>query len=141
MLYELVYSSTPSQIDPNDAELDAILTQARSNNALSGITGMLVYHRNQYLQLIEGEESTVRHLFKAITMDMRHSSPHLYWEGPIPRRTFAGWHMDFARLDSVPAGRLPFQPAEGIEDLLMAGQCSVGRRFFEAVQAATIRGD
>lgn len=139
MLYALVYGSTPANGPPSKQELDAILVQARINNALSDVTGMLVYHNHEYVQLIEGEQSTIKRLYRSIATDARHSTPSIYWEGPVSQRTFTGWRMKFVRLEDIPlaGGMLKGPASDGLSALLRHCSPSSDPGFFTAVQQVT----
>ena len=73
---QLLYvSSTPRNITP--ATLDRILAASRANNALLGITGLLIYIDGGFLQILEGEERVVRELYMRISTDR--GLPPLKW--------------------------------------------------------------
>lgn len=100
MLYELLYSSASTQ-QMHSSELLQLLEHARQKNTRLQISGMLLYHRHEFMQIIEGEKDTVLRLWKKIHADERHSSPSVIYEGPITDRGFAGWSMGFRDLDHV----------------------------------------
>ncbi len=93
---QLLYAShTPLDIAP--AALDAILTASRSNNALIGITGLLIFIDGGFLQMLEGDERPLRELYTRIATDRRHAGPRLMLDREVPARTFADWSMGFER--------------------------------------------
>lgn len=94
MLYELIYESY-SQSVPTYEELDSLLKQARLKNERLGVTGMLVYHNREFIQLLEGERDVLMELYGAIQRDERHSRLRIIWESEIPERGFADWRMGF----------------------------------------------
>ncbi|HKQ10718.1 MAG TPA: BLUF domain-containing protein, partial [Rhizomicrobium sp.] len=62
---QLLYvSNTALEIGLND--LDRILTTSRRNNAMMGITGLLLFIDGGFLQILEGEERAVRELYTRI---------------------------------------------------------------------------
>jgi len=47
-------------------DLDDILTASRRNNALMGISGLLLFIDGGFLQMLEGEERAVRELYTRV---------------------------------------------------------------------------
>ncbi len=47
-------------------DLRALLETCRKNNAGSGVTGMLLYRDGKFMQVLEGDEGTVRALYEGI---------------------------------------------------------------------------
>jgi hypothetical protein len=97
-MHEIVYVSLATQEMSQDG-LAELLDKARSHNASRGITGLLLYHRREFLQLIEGERSEVEALFESICRDTRHQQIHTLWEGPVQEPGFPGWSMGFVATD------------------------------------------
>src|SRR5882757_5891951 len=93
---QLLYvSNTASDISLGD--LDEVLTASRRNNALLGITGLLLFIDGGFLQILEGEERAVRELYTRIGDHPRHSNPRLMLDREVPVRAFADWSMGFER--------------------------------------------
>lgn len=93
---QLLYvSSTPRDIAP--AALNAILATARANNALLGVTGLLIYIDGGFLQILEGDERAVRDLYMRICTDRRHWEVRLLLDREVESRAFTGWSMGFER--------------------------------------------
>lgn len=97
-MYELAYSSTAC---PSIAQQDihTILEVARNFNAQHKITGCLVYHNHQFVQIIEGRKQTIQTLYTKIKSDNRHSNIQLLYEGTKAHRTFENWSMAFQKLN------------------------------------------
>ena len=93
---QLLYAST-IDTDLTPGELDDVLTASRSNNALMGITGLLVHIDGGFLQMLEGDEIAVRTLYARIGTDRRHANPRLMLDREIRARAFQGWPMGFER--------------------------------------------
>ena len=75
MLEELLYCSVsvPSQLTNED--LDHILASARQRNLAENITGMLLYYRGEFVQILEGEKMSVENIYqKFIGPDLRHTA-------------------------------------------------------------------
>ena len=58
MLVRLLYASRPAAPLPT-AVVDVILAQSRAHNARLGITGILCYNRETFLQVLEGGRDEV----------------------------------------------------------------------------------
>lgn len=92
--YQLVYVSLA--VRPlQTPELVALLDQSRAHNAANGVTGLLLYHQQDFTQLLEGEQADVQAVFKRICADRRHQQVHVMWERPIRARSFDDWFMAF----------------------------------------------
>ena len=115
MLIELLYSSDASGDMTADALVE-LLETSRRNNARTGITGMLLFHKNTFPQLLEGEEAQVMALYQTILGDRRHTGSRVVWKGPIGVRGFGDWTMAFRSLGEVDARLL-----EGYSPLLENG--------------------
>ena len=115
MLIELLYTSQASAPMDDDALLE-LLETSRRNNDRTGITGMLLFHKGSFLQLLEGEEQAVMALYQSILEDERHSGSRVVWKGPIPARSFPEWTMAFRTLGDVDPARLV-----GYSDLVQRG--------------------
>jgi hypothetical protein len=93
---QLLYVSD-TQPDLAAGVLDDILTASRRNNAMMGITGLLLYIDGGFLQMLEGEERTVRELYSRVAADRRHSGLRLMLDREVGERAFPGWSMGFER--------------------------------------------
>jgi len=61
-MFQLVYCSEAIEnIEQND--IDAILETALGFNAENNITGCLLFHNGEFIQLLEGEKDIVLELF------------------------------------------------------------------------------
>jgi hypothetical protein len=109
-VHHIIYLSHATR--PIDsAALDRILETSRRNNPANGITGLLIHRGGNFIQYLEGEEPDLRRLYATICADPRHAGTTVLSEGPIPRRQFTGWTMNFRQAD----GREIFSPEE-LED-------------------------
>ncbi len=94
-LYSLLYTS--AETEPlTEIELKSLLEQARNYNLRKNITGMLLHHKNSFLQLLEGDKHIIEDLFRLkISKDKRHTAITEYFLSPIDQRTFPEWSMGF----------------------------------------------
>jgi hypothetical protein len=71
LLKKLCYVSSSCQ-DLSSEELLGILTAARVNNARIGVTGMLLYHDGNFMQVLEGPPDVLDALYQRVCADPRH---------------------------------------------------------------------
>jgi hypothetical protein len=67
----IVYISAATYL-MDENELKEILEVSRKNNQSSGITGLLLYHEGNFIQVLEGEKTAINALYDKITIDNRH---------------------------------------------------------------------
>lgn len=98
MLFELIYHS---QAAPHISEEDhtAILEVARTFNKENNITGCLLYHKGQFLQLLEGDFEILNNLYARIREDKRHKDVITLHMKEIEDRIFDDWSMAYKVID------------------------------------------
>ncbi|MDH4195537.1 MAG: phosphate-starvation-inducible PsiE family protein [Nitrospirota bacterium] len=94
-------------------DLEGILRTSRENNARLGITGMLLYGNNTFVQILEGEVKAVNELIDRIKRDTRHTDFQVLKKKTIDRREYADWSMDFKQVSGK-----EFQAVKGLEQLV-----------------------
>lgn len=82
-LFQIIYTSTAT-VPFSAADLDALLRKARVRNHSAALTGMMVYSRGQFLQVLEGEAGAVLETFARISKDPRHSGMVTLRRGEVP---------------------------------------------------------
>jgi hypothetical protein len=118
-MFHLIYTSQARQAF-SDTDLKKLLMRARSNNGKINVTGMLISHGGVFLQAVEGDELSVRDVFKRIEKDARHTgiavlrSQSSFGE----RRIFGDWWMGFAHASSNAQVLKGFVDLEADQDLL-----------------------
>lgn len=95
-VFQLVYISAATH-DFTDSELEELLANARRNNLELGLSGMLIYHENCFIQVLEGPENVVQQLFSKIEEDPRHANTRVLFKGEVKGRSFKDWTMGFYR--------------------------------------------
>lgn len=102
-VFRLMYRSR-SALPEQDrrAELGALFTQARANNKAKQLSGALLLTDEWFVQILEGDETTVRELFARIERDPRHDSVTLIDAGTVDERVFSRWAMARVSLDGEP---------------------------------------
>lgn len=91
MLVRLLYASRA--VDGSPPAIDAILSQSRQCNSANGITGILCYGGDIFLQAIEGGRTAVNELYAHIVRDSRHADVVLLHYQEITERRFGSWTM------------------------------------------------
>ena len=74
------------------------MTSATRNNAAAGITGLLLFNGQNFLQLLEGEQDAVDSLLDRVESDPRHSGVVVVTDLEIAERSFPDWSMRLLRL-------------------------------------------
>ncbi len=107
-VYHLIYQS--QALRPfTTAQLVALLRRSRPHNHAAHITGLLLHTASEqrFLQVIEGDEATVRHLYyNKIARDPRHCGCVVLGEGPTEHRNFPDWGMGFRPLNDADLRRI-----------------------------------
>lgn len=102
MLYELIYYSK-AVLNIEDYDIESILETAREFNAKHHITGCLLFHNNQFLQILEGDFDRNNTLYKSIRRDRRHHSVITLCMREINTLSFRNWSMAYQKFtnDSI----------------------------------------
>lgn len=118
-----------------------LLTRSRVRNAVSGVSGMLLYDRGSFFQVLEGEPSAVQQVLDRIRADTRHEGVVVLVDEPITTRAFAAWTMGFA---DASQDRLVREP--GFDDVFTPGSSrlasitsGVARRLATAFRDGRLR--
>lgn len=95
----LVYTSRATQ--PVDMEtLRALTEHAARKNAQLGITGLLLYGAGNFMQVLEGNPTSVNMLYDKIRKDNRHTACQRLCTHERGRRLFPDWNMGQLNLDN-----------------------------------------
>lgn len=98
-LYCMLYHS---QLAPNAPVscISEIIKTARAFNAAHGVTGILVFDGQRFLQHLEGPEQILTDLIVRIAQDPRHIDFTLQHHGAsVGPRRFPNWSMAYADID------------------------------------------
>ena len=79
----------------NESSLPILLEQWRDYNTKANITGILLYVRGSFIQVLEGEAQAVETLFNHIQTDPRHTDVIRVMNRPIVQRLFPDWTMGY----------------------------------------------
>ncbi len=100
MLVRLLYASRANS--PTDASVyDSILEQSRARNPKLGITGILCFSENLFIQVLEGGRDEVCELYNTIVRDGRHQHVRILGFEEIRERRFGSWTMGQVNLAKV----------------------------------------
>ncbi|TXD96149.1 BLUF domain-containing protein [Psychrobacter frigidicola] len=94
ILVNMTYVSRATS-DVDAKELGEILQEAQDNNAANGITGMLIFHNNYFLQTIEGPRAQINRLLYALMADKRHHDVQLLEARELKYREWPKWLMSY----------------------------------------------
>jgi hypothetical protein len=94
MLHHIIYLSRAT-VAFNEQQLQQLLRQANSRNQALGVTGMLLYGQEQFLQVLEGEQALVQPLYEHIRQDPRHRDVTTFADKQIAHRAFKDWAMAY----------------------------------------------
>ena len=119
-------------------QLQELLTQARRHNTELGITGVLFYGNERFMQLLEGEEEEVRVLYELIKRDPRHQHIIAYADKPIAQRIFGQWAMAFQASDAHQAAELPGYLGSTDVAVDMSSLTQVDRNLFDLLRSFTL---
>ncbi len=139
MLVRLLYASRATDTMTADS-LALIMKQSKTNNAKSGITGVLCLSEGIFLQVLEGGRNVVSALYNRIANDARHRDVVLLHYQEINERCFAGWSMgevNMARLN--PALLLKYSETATLDPYAGSGAVSMAL-FEELVATAAVMG-
>jgi uncharacterized membrane protein (DUF373 family) len=109
-MIRLTYASTAIN-EWSPEELLSLLKTCRTNNGAKNITGILLYAKGTFFQVLEGDETTTNNLYRVIEKDKRHKDVTLIEKQPITERAFPYWSMGFEKIDSKALSKM-----EGLND-------------------------
>ncbi|MFT5641550.1 MAG: hypothetical protein ACI9A7_001654 [Cyclobacteriaceae bacterium] len=112
MIYYLLYVSYTKQT-LTDEELKQLLIKSQKNNIILDVTGILLYMKNQFIQVLEGDKKTVQKIYKTISQDDRHQKVSTLLKGELTKRNFNNWSMGFQKLSAT-----DFNDLTGFNDLI-----------------------
>ncbi len=137
MLVRLMYSSRAAEpVRPET--LNAILKQSTNNNPGVGVTGVLCFSGDIFLQVLEGGRSQVSKLYNRIAQDPRHSEVVLLSYEEIDERCFSGWAMGQVNMSRLnPALLLKYSEAAVLDPYTVSGKVSMAL-FNELVATASV---
>ena len=105
-LFRMAYVSTASKLF-SSAELRDMLKESNVRNKEAGITGMLLYCRGRFLQVLEGSEAEVMKTYARIGDDPRHQHVTTLATTKVQRRHFGSCSMGFKHVSASEIAQFP----------------------------------
>jgi Sensors of blue-light using FAD len=137
MLVRLMYASRATDTVRPDT-LQAILKRSTTHNPTVGVTGVLCFSGQIFLQLLEGGRTQVSTLYNRIAQDPRHRDVVLLSYEEIDERSFAGWAMGQVNMNRLnPALLLKYSESAVLDPYAVSGKVSVAL-FNELVATASV---
>ncbi len=125
MLVRLLYASRAAQA-VTQSTIDSIMQQSRTHNPAQGITGVLCYGGDVYMQALEGGRGPVNALYNRIVLDARHQQVMLLHYEEVSERRFAGWTMGQVNLANVnPSVLLKYLEKAELDPFAVPGRASL----------------
>lgn len=97
VLCRLIYGST-ARADLAYPELKDIMEKSEKNNTPVGISGMLCFGNEKFLQILEGERQVISATYERILQDERHYNSQIIEFIEIESRLFTQWSMKVVQM-------------------------------------------
>jgi hypothetical protein len=125
MLVRLLYASRAAA--PVVASVqESILEQSRSRNPKIGVTGVLCFSDDIFIQVLEGGRDEVCELYNTIARDTRHQNVRILSFEEIRERRFGNWTMGQVNLAKVnPTLLLKYGERAELNPFICSGQASM----------------
>jgi len=104
-MYQLIYTSQAT-VPFTEAMLLELLKQAQQWNEQVGITGVLLYNEQHFVQVLEGSVEAVGDLYGKLLRDVRHYNVMRLASGRIAARRFGDWTMTFHAVEPAQMARV-----------------------------------
>lgn len=97
-MFQLIYTSTSSSA-LTFSRAEDIAARASIKNRVSGVTGILLMSSSVVLQVLEGDETTVRGLYELIKKSKSHMDCDVLLTRHCDARSFPKWSMGYRTVD------------------------------------------
>jgi hypothetical protein len=91
-MHQIAYMSQATRYNSLD-DLKQLCETASAHNRRADVTGLLIYDGKRFMQVIEGDATSVRSLMNRIAADNRHSRISYIADGSLYDRQFGDWGM------------------------------------------------
>ncbi|MCW8335963.1 BLUF domain-containing protein, partial [Vibrio paucivorans] len=88
-------------VDGSLSATENILEKSNNNNQANGVTGVLYFNQDFFIQCLEGSAERVNGTLAHIMKDHRHTDLKVLATYPVSNRMFEAWTMAYV------SGRLP----------------------------------
>lgn len=82
-------------------EIKKIVSDLSIRNTQHGLTGILIYNKGEFYQILEGEQETIEGLKDEILNDALHGGVHVIWEGTIKDRGYTNWGLSTSMMGEI----------------------------------------
>lgn len=124
---QILYHSTACSAHPHGSDL-AILREALARNPVFDVTGFLIRRGAEFVQVLEGSEPDVRHIYAMICEDDRHRDVVCHLDTQVPEREFASWAMGYSDLSAE------YRDLSAVVDELVGGSAHAPRAVIELMK-------
>ena len=93
-MYRIIYVSKVVENLSEENHRES-LEIAQERNGVSKITGVLLFHNERFMQVLEGDKDVVKTLLAKIEADSRHADMEIIFEENTADRIFTGWNMAY----------------------------------------------
>ena len=139
MLVRLLYASRATA-PATPAMHESILEQSRQHNPKAGITGVLCFSDELFIQVLEGGRDEVCDLYNTIARDPRHQNVRILSFEEIRERRFGNWTMGQVNLAKVnPSLLLKYGERAELNPFACSGQATLSL-LDELISAALVVG-
>lgn len=123
---QLIYLSRATR-PMTKRDLDRIGRLAIENNNQLGVTGMLIYARGLFLQLLEGDPVVIESLLEErIRPDGKHEDLRILYRAPAAERVATAWAMKVSDIEQLAFQISQVRFNELIDELLTTPQVQDG---------------
>ena len=142
-LVHCIYCSASSNPNLGPAELNPLLAKARAANSQLGVTGILLFHKGSFFQVLEGPQDVVEGLYQKISSDKRHARITKILQEAIPQRNFRDWTMGYPQateqeIENIPGMNDVFKDDRSYMDVCEAKARILVGAFMEGRWHATL---
>lgn len=139
MLVRLLYASRPATT-LSTMVLDSILDQSRANNSPQGITGILCFNDDLFIQVLEGGRNEVCDTYNKIVRDVRHRDICILTYDEISERRFGSWTMGQVNIAKInPSLLLKYSEKAALNPFMCSGRASMAL-LDELIATASVVG-
>jgi hypothetical protein len=93
-MHRIIYLSTATHYLEKE-DIDFLLKQSCEYNLKNSITGILLYIDGDFIQVLEGDKTTICFLFEKIKSDKRHKGIICVINETVQQRQFSDWSMGY----------------------------------------------
>ena len=116
-LIQLIYVSEATRTLTQQEVLE-LLEVAVENNRQQNITGILLYYKDSFFQVLEGDAETVGKLYETICKDSRNRKNTVLMSERLVERQFEKWSMGYTEVTQKDLASI-----EGLNELFFGANC------------------